>query len=31
MAARMQQFDHFGKQRAGLLCYIVGMVIILTI
>ena len=27
----MQQIDHFGKQRTGLLCYIVGMVVILTI
>ncbi len=27
----MQQVDHFGKQKAGLLCYIVGMVVILTI
>ena len=27
----MQQVDHFGKQRAGLLCYIVGMVVILTV
>lgn len=27
----MGQLDHFGKQRTGLLCYIVGMVIILSI
>ncbi|MBC8206708.1 MAG: PAS domain S-box protein [Kiritimatiellales bacterium] len=27
----MQQVDHFGKQRTGLLCYIVGMVVILTV
>ena len=27
----MQQVDHFSKQRVGLLCYIVGMVVILTI
>jgi len=27
----MQRADHFGKQRAGLLCYIVGMVVILTL
>ncbi len=31
MAAQTQQMDHFGKQRAGLLCYIVGMVVVLTI
>jgi len=27
----MQKADHFGKQKAGLLCYIVGMVVVLTI
>ena len=31
MVAQTQQIDHFGKQRAGLLCYIVGMVVVLTI
>jgi len=31
MTAQMHQVDHFGKQKAGLLCYIVGMVVILTI
>ncbi len=31
MTAQTQQMDHFGKQKAGLLCYIVGMVVVLTI
>ncbi len=31
MTAQTQKIDHFGKQKAGLLCYIVGMVVVLTI
>ncbi len=27
----MKKVNHFGEQRAGLLCYIVGMVVVLTI
>ena len=31
MTAQTKQVDRFGKQKAGLLCYIVGMVVVLTI